>query len=279
MNKEEEQIIINLYLSGLSAQKVANKVNRSKNGVLYVLNKNNINTSNRKYDLRRHSVNDDFFNTIDCQEKAYILGLLMADGNVLDDYTIQITLQIRDEHILQKISELIESTYPLYYSKNKKYCTLRFMSKKITQDLAKYNIVPRKSLILEPPNIPSHLYRHLVRGYFDGDGSIYLDKKINQYRIHFVGTKSVLSDFIDKMNWRKHKIRRAKKNNVFTFRLEYGGNILVSNMLNTLYKDSTIHFKRKYEKYLDCLRLKEEKEQTKKQIWMNNLGSYIRNDI
>ena len=43
----------------------------------------------------------------------------------------------------------------------------------LCQDLEKYGIVPRKSLILKfPNNISDEMLPHIIRGYFDGDGSI-----------------------------------------------------------------------------------------------------------
>ena len=41
------------------------------------------------------------------------------------------------------------------------------------QIIREFSIVRNKSLILEFPNIDEKLYPHLLRGYFDGDGSLY----------------------------------------------------------------------------------------------------------
>jgi intein/homing endonuclease len=35
-------------------------------------------------------------------------------------------------------------------------------------------MVPNKSLVLKFPDIPKEMYRHFIRGYFDGDGSLCL---------------------------------------------------------------------------------------------------------
>lgn len=271
MTKELEEKIILMYESNLSASKIAEKIGKSKNGVLYVLHKYNIDTANRKYDNRKNLVNDHYFDKIDTQEKAYILGMLMADGNIMDNNIIQLSLEKTDYELLKHIALLINYTGEIRFKENK-YCILYFTSEQMCTSLKKYNIVPRKSLILQPPNISDKLYRHMVRGYFDGDGSIWFDKSVEQYGIQFVGTKEVLSDFKDKMNWKDNKLRLASKTSINTYRLGYRGNILVSSMLDELYEGSTIYMERKYKKYIQCKELKELKEKNKKQIWINNLG-------
>lgn len=43
----------------------------------------------------------------------------------------------------------------------------------MAEALAKYGVVPRKSHITYLPlNIPKEMFSHLIRGIFDGDGSI-----------------------------------------------------------------------------------------------------------
>lgn len=64
-------------------------------------------------------------------------------------------------------------------------------------DLAKYyNIIPRKSLILQPPNIKNkELIDAFIVGYIDGDGSIgrYKFKKCKSkiLQISFIGTLEI----------------------------------------------------------------------------------------
>lgn len=42
----------------------------------------------------------------------------------------------------------------------------------MAEDLAKYGVIPRKTLHTYLPNINEQYLPHLVRGIFDGDGSI-----------------------------------------------------------------------------------------------------------
>ena len=65
---------------------------------------------------KKFKVNDDYFEIIDTEEKAYWLGFLYADGCVArkgNYYTIKIDQALYDyEHVL-KFKEAINSTYPV----------------------------------------------------------------------------------------------------------------------------------------------------------------------
>lgn len=46
-------------------------------------------------------------------------------------------------------------------------------SNDMVKDCISHGIVPRKSLILEPPQIDKQFYLPFILGYFDGDGSVF----------------------------------------------------------------------------------------------------------
>lgn len=81
-------------------------------------------------------------------------------------------------------------------------------SDKMFNDLCSHGCVPNKSLVLTfPKDIPENLIHHFIRGYFDGDGSVFIlnhkwikNPKTNPvvcYRetlgVGFNGTKEFLS--------------------------------------------------------------------------------------
>lgn len=95
----------------------------------------NANIENKKLH-RIYHLNDDYFNTIDTKDKAYFLGLLASDGNVLNrnngqSIIIKLSLQSADAYILERFKYYIGSDKPLHYTqpsdkKNaKKYVVLK----------------------------------------------------------------------------------------------------------------------------------------------------------
>ena len=55
----------------------------------------------------KQNINSNIFNTIDTEEKAYWLGFLYADGNVLDNNTISLELSTVDKEHLIKFNSFL----------------------------------------------------------------------------------------------------------------------------------------------------------------------------
>lgn len=81
---------------------------------------------------------ENFFDTIDSEEKSYVLGFLYADGNnyvrEVHSYEITCQLQLDDKCILEKIRNLISFNSPITKvfdkSTSKFYYRLRINNKK-----------------------------------------------------------------------------------------------------------------------------------------------------
>lgn len=132
-----------------------------------------------------------FFECIDNEEKAYFLGLLIADGNVFKDDTgrqasISITLNLQDEYMLLKFKEILAANTNVGHD-GRGCGQIAIRSNIMANDLKKYGIVPRKSLLTYLPNIDDKYMNHLVRGILDGDGSIRAQqtKKNNRFA-HYI---------------------------------------------------------------------------------------------
>lgn len=134
---------------------------------------------------RKYTVDHNFFNTIDTEEKAYILGFLYADGcNTYDKskckYIISIAQLEQDIDILNKILFSLHSNYKLYKivqsENNKIKYKVEIASKRMSLDLIKVGCSPRKTFTITFPDenlyFKKNLYPHFIRGYFDGDGCI-----------------------------------------------------------------------------------------------------------
>ena len=199
LTEDDEKVIIDLYNRYKNQTWVHEISGFGMKAINSVLLSNNISIFDNSIIRRKYFVNEEYFDVIDTQNKAYILGLLYADGFVIEDsYTVSIFLQERDKSILEKISYEIDSTYPLQFRKydnlsNNKYLSLQnqygicIYSKYMFNSLLSKGIVPRKSLILEYPDfLDKDLHRHFIRGYADGDGGIFAYK--NGANCSFVST-------------------------------------------------------------------------------------------
>jgi intein-encoded DNA endonuclease-like protein len=111
---------------------------------------------------------------------AYILGFIYADGNVVHTKrdTWFLSIQITDKELLETIKKSIGSEH--FISKrnliegNKQLYRLQIGSKDMCQDLSILGIAEHKSLTMKIPTIPKHYFSHFLRGYFDGDGHVWV---------------------------------------------------------------------------------------------------------
>lgn len=192
----------------------------------------------------------DFFSSIDTESKAYILGLLSADGCVhKDGRSLSIGLKAEDEHILHDIRSALSSNATLSertscggHSIGSRIKILNLSSKKLVADLAKYGVVPRKSFTLTFPDLPSHLARHYIRGIWDGDGHV------GRRNFSVIGTEALLQGI-------KNSIL-AHLNITLSYGLLKGSPRLVGYrrdrpVLHWLYGDSTIFLRRKHRVYAE----------------------------
>lgn len=196
-----------------------------------------------------------FFDCIERQDQAYLLGFWDGDGYVSTKRNrVGIQLSQKDINHLKKIKTLLKAENPIYLKPGARYegsvgnsCELTLNSKKLKEGLIKQGCIPKKTLILEPPkNVPNELIRHVIRGYFDADGSIHSyyrdDRKNPVFGFSILGTENFLK-FIIKNLPISMPIKRHTSGNVFTIKTQAKKKIKI--MYEYLYKDSFIHLDRK----------------------------------
>ena len=263
INEELKNQIIKFYLSKpMTLKEVADKFNLSNPTICKIL-KNIPRYSKAK--LNNPNLQENFFKIIDTEEKAYFLGLLIADGNVFQDGTgrqssISLTLNQEDIYILNKFKEILITNTSIT-NDNRGCSQIAIRSNIMANDLAQYGVVPRKSAFTYlPNNIPDNLMNHLIRGIFDGDGSIQakLNKKDTQNRfLHsfsFCGTHRLMED-ISNYCFKNIKLNIYPK--VYNYADKNLSDIKIQNIKDMylfgewLYKDATIYLIRKKEIYDD----------------------------
>ena len=132
---EEQQIMINAYLSGKSLKESASIVNRNERSCRNTLKAYGKLSRSKDIAHRVHIINNEsFFSNINTEEKAYWLGFLAADGNIYN-HKISLGLKEEDESHLQKFKLALGVSYPITKKKNKPFYTIQISSKKMASDL------------------------------------------------------------------------------------------------------------------------------------------------
>ena len=255
--------IIFLYQNKFRIKDICYALLVSDTGITKTLKRNNIPKRTCSENNIRYSRNRNYFDNINSPNKAYILGLIYADGcNHREHNSLTISLQEEDKDLLERVKDELEYEGNLRLNplreKNENYKNqyiLCINDEYISEQLEKLGVVNSKSLVLKFPTFLNEtLYSHFLRGYFDGDGCIYYDQTRNKNQVHITGTYEfclMVSNILNMLDC-KHNIYHPKQsgeNNTYVLRT--CGNKSSYILLSWMYKDADIKMNRKYRKYLD----------------------------
>ena len=256
-SKEQIQEIIILYNQQETLKNIGEKFDVSRTVIKRVLEEQNIQL--RKKTLK-HKGNYQIFNNIDNPEKAYWLGFLAADGcnyQGKQNATILINIHQKDREQLEKFLNFCQFDHKIYdyiatdgFSNSTPMCKIQIYNVEMSNDLIKYGVPPKKSLILKPPSIEKQYYLPYICGYFDGDGSIYKTSQYNNYSLSIQGTKEIL-EWINSILNISEKLETRYNNGKNSYYIRCGGTNKPYNILKQLYNSCETHLNRKYKLYKD----------------------------
>jgi hypothetical protein len=127
-----------------------------------------------KNDGNKKPINVNYFSNIDTPEKAYFLGLIYADGHVSDSFSIN--LQKRDGYIVKELKKELDSEHSLFVKNKKederKQVGISVGREDFVSNLRQRGLEEDKTHSDTVPNLPDELFRHWVRGLYDGDGTL-----------------------------------------------------------------------------------------------------------
>lgn len=269
---------IELYNQGKSFLAIGKQLGIDRKKISKVLNQNGYKTQysfeerngvhRKKQVWRKYHFNEDYFESIDTEEKAYWLGFLYADGYVNSQKTsFELRVKESDYLHLQKFIDCIEGDMPIRPTekkvKDKTYLgwSMQANSKKFKDDLIKQGCTENKSLTIKFPTeeqVPKYLIHHFIRGYIDGDGTYVLKKNVYKGKkkttisygisVEIAGTQEFCEGYIKALNLHENKIHPLHSDTtVNSRRILYGGQYGLQ-IVHQLYDDATIYLDRKYQK-------------------------------
>lgn len=198
---------------------------------------------------------------IDTQEKAYLLGLFYADGNIHSTYDMcRLEISIRDISLLSHLMNI----FPFFGMRKDRETRIEIHNyqKNFKTDLINNGCLPRKSFEnrenIHIPQIPKILMRHFIRGYFDGDGGCTLSTehpKIQKRVYIYSASLNFLKEIIDLLN--SENILSTYNSNI-VHNIEVG-KLTISTQsyqkfYSYLYDSATIFLERKKSKFEEILR-------------------------
>jgi len=204
-------------------------------------------------------INENFF----CDwspEMAYVLGLVITDGCI--SRTGAVSLSMNDLELLEKVKKTMGSAHKIIPSKHQKgLYYYHFSREKIAQDLEGLCVVPRKSLIVKFPQVPRDYLPDFIRGVFDGDGSVFFDKRRQRFplRSKFVSSSidfiEGLHGSLESLGMPKRTLYKRKTKNAWSYEFVYAHKDTVK-LFDLLYKNvqNGLFLDRKYKVFLEGIK-------------------------
>lgn len=252
-SKEKELEIIRLYTEEGKTQKEIAEIFKTYNTTIRrILLRNNISiigNSERQRrvslkDIKRHEGTDAF---------DYFIGVLLTDGcNTKGAIVLDFAEQ--DKEILEYWNEFLGNKCNINISYHKVYKTpqyrIAFRSKEIIPYLESFGIKERKSTDVKFP----YLNWSILRGAFDGDGSVFNETDSERLRVTFTsGSEHFLlqiKEFLNKfdIDCSIIKVETDHESGGY-YRLSIFKQKCIFKFYSNLYLNATYFLKRKYEKF------------------------------
>lgn len=228
---------------------------------------NSVNSSKRK--IEDETIYESGLNKIN----SYILGIIYSDGCIsYDKHTkrYRITIAMNDLDVMEKIHKLMTPNKKLYSYKHSRGTSTIYSiistNKSDIEFLFKLGVTENKSLIIDYPNIPKNFDSHFIRGYFDGDGSIYksttntyynqIKKSYDYYYVRFTtGSKGFALSLSNKLNMYgiQSNIYKDTRMNSKSFYIAIYKKESIKKFFEFIYEDCEIFMMRKYNKFINMI--------------------------
>jgi len=262
--EEMESKIVDMYSDNYSILRLSKIFGCSDRPIKRILLKHGVSIKDNNW-YKSKKVNHKFFDKIDSEAKAYILGFIYADGCLTKGNILSFHVSEVDKEILFKIRTCLGSDHSIgtykntsgYYTENN-YCSLQITSKHMHDTLVALGAIERKTKSLTFPTwLDTDLIHHFIRGFFDGDGSVYEVSQNNFLGCSFIGTYDMMLNIKNILHSElgtNTNVTKYKNKDIYEYHL--GGRNIVTEFYKYLYEDATIFLSRKKDKFDKYLKAK-----------------------
>ena len=267
ISEETKTNLINSYLeSPVSLQEISNKFNMCSVSASRILKEYNI-PIYTKQQLSSIGLKEDYFSIIDTEDKAYFLGLFLADGCLYiseKSPRVILGLQEQDSYMIENFKIALNSPNKLVIDKRDNFTTCCVSSPRLASDLTNLGACNNKINRIFP-NIHPDLVRHMIRGIFDGDGCItygvsHMERKVhNSYsaKINIVAYEGVMSSLKyiieQELGLSTYMTNESKNTNLLGINISRKYDVL--KFYHYIYDNATIYLQRKKIKFEEFFRL------------------------
>ncbi|MDP3956821.1 MAG: hypothetical protein Q8P97_02395 [bacterium] len=177
------------------------------------------------------------------QDLAYIIGLLVTDGNLSKDGR-HITMRSSEIEMLETFIKCLHLKNKIGSTDNQRGYRVQFGNVQFYNWLLKIGLFPAKTYTIGKISVPDEFFRDFVRGHLDGDGSIRsYEDRYNTYRGRTYANQRLFLTFISASKvhiiWLQMKIQQlaSLKGALMTSKPKFTGRVPIS-ILKFSKKDS-----------------------------------------
>ena len=203
---------------------------------------------------------------------AYILGFFCADGSLTINPrgSHYMDFHMTDKTLLQDIRRVMSSNHKLVERRRSHKWSplyrLQIGSKEMCNDLQNLGVHERKTYTMTVPHVPKEYFSDFVRGYFDGDGNVWMGeihkKRKTQLLTIQTGFTSCSNGFLTSLRDELSKmgihgsVYKRKGENAFRLQFSIKGSIMLYQLMyKDLSSDLFLNRKKKvFEKYINMRR-------------------------
>ena len=202
-----------------------------------------------------------FGSEINNSEKAYLLGYIFSDGCLSYDKHSKrerITIVSNDSQIINEFHKIMTPNKSIY-QQGKSYKIVSNNPIDI-QILKEHGITYNKSSSIKFPDISKELIPDFIRGIFDGDGSVYVNRtKSNNIIYEYLNVSFTTGslDFANELIYAlaifdiQTKLNKDCRKDIYYIRIQSKENI--NKFFNLIYKNNCLKLERKYLKFVKMI--------------------------
>lgn len=209
---------------------------------------------------KTYQINEDYFDSITTERGAYLLGLIMSDGHLnYDRGRFEYCCSTKDVSLIEFIRGEIKSTHPIkkFVINNTIYVRYGVSNIRLVRSIIDRYSLPHSNKSENNIDIPHQLSEklipHFLRGFFDGDGSIWFGG--GTYRANYTGGEKMMKSIqsvLDKIGVPSYFSYRYSEKNKNSCGISINGTLNVDRLGRYLYKDADCFLDRKYGRFMKC---------------------------
>ncbi|MDD3412596.1 MAG: LAGLIDADG family homing endonuclease [Lachnospiraceae bacterium] len=202
-----------------------------------------------------------FGSEINTSDKAYLLGYIFSDGCLSYDKHSKrerITIVSNDLQIINEFHKIMTPNKSIY-QQGKSYKVVSNNPIDI-QILKEHGVTYNKSLSIRFPEISENLMPDFIRGVFDGDGCVYINKTKSNNIIYEYLNASFTTGSLDFANELinalaifdiRAKLNKDCRKETYYIRIQSKENI--HKFFNLIYRNNSLKLERKYLKFVKMI--------------------------